>query len=88
MGIGGLGFLAVQIAVHFGATVYALDMRPSSRVLAKVAGAKQAFSNEELDAEFQKGFTVDTTIDFIGSSFCECGHIVPGKLMIDKWLGD
>ena len=43
--------LAVQFAVHLGAEVYAVDMRPSSRELALEFGAKEAFDLPQLDVE-------------------------------------
>ncbi|PAV18079.1 alcohol dehydrogenase I [Pyrrhoderma noxium] len=66
-GIGGLGLLAVQFAVHLGAEVYAVDMRPSSRELALHFGARKAFDLPELDAELKKGFSVDIAIDFVST---------------------
>ncbi|KAH9951745.1 GroES-like protein [Amylocystis lapponica] len=68
IGIGGLGLLAVQIAKHFGAEVYALDIRPSSRALAVDFGATEAFDLEELSARTAKGFTVDAVVDFVSTS--------------------
>ena len=72
IGIGGLGLLAVQIAKHFGAEVYALDIRPTSRALAKKFGAKEAFSHEQLDAQLADGFTVDVVIDFVATNSSKC----------------
>ncbi|EIN09610.1 GroES-like protein [Punctularia strigosozonata HHB-11173 SS5] len=66
-GIGGLGLNAVQIAKHFGAKVFAVDIRPESRALAKEFGADEAFSTIELANELAKGFFVDTVIDFVAS---------------------
>ena len=66
-GIGGLGLLAVQMAVYLGAEVYAVDMRPSSRELALKFGAKAAFDLPQLDAELAKGFTVDCAVDFVST---------------------
>lgn len=70
-GIGGLGLLAVQFAVHLGAEVYAVDMRSSSRELALKFGAKKAFDLIDLDTELQNGFTVDTAIDFVATDTSE-----------------
>ena len=66
-GVGGVGLLALQIAVHFGAQVYAVDSRRSSRELARKFGAKEAFNLDELDAKLAKGFTVDCVLDFVAS---------------------
>ncbi|KAK7039262.1 hypothetical protein VNI00_010167 [Paramarasmius palmivorus] len=67
-GIGGLGHLAVQYAKHFGATVYACDIKPEARELAVELGAVKAFDLIELDQATKNGFTVDITIDFVASS--------------------
>jgi propanol-preferring alcohol dehydrogenase len=48
--------------------VYALDIKPTSRALAKKFGAVEAFDLEELDAQTAKGFTVDIVIDFVATS--------------------
>ncbi|KAL5483611.1 hypothetical protein ACEPAI_8843 [Sanghuangporus weigelae] len=66
-GIGGLGLLAVQLAVYLGAEVYAVDIRPSSRELALRFGARNAFDLVELDAVLAKGFQVDCAVDFVSS---------------------
>lgn len=66
-GIGGLGLLAVQMAVYLGAEVYAVDMRPSSRELALKFGAKAAFDLPQLDAELAKDFSVDCAVDFVST---------------------
>ncbi|KAJ7910862.1 chaperonin 10-like protein [Mycena leptocephala] len=67
-GIGGLGHLALQYAIHFGATVYACDFKPAARKLALELGATEAFDLIELSDKTAKGFTVDTTIDFVASN--------------------
>ena len=59
--------MAVQFAVHLGAEVFAVDMKPSSRKLALEHGAKKAFDLVELDAELAKGFTVDCAVDFVST---------------------
>ena len=66
-GIGGLGLIAVQLAVYLGAEVYAVDIRPSSRELARRFGARAAFDLVDLDAALAKGFKVDCAIDFVSS---------------------
>ncbi|OCB86979.1 GroES-like protein [Sanghuangporus baumii] len=66
-GIGGLGLLAVQLAVYLGAEVYAVDIRPSSRELALRFGARNAFDLVELDAVLAKGFQVDCAVDFVST---------------------
>ena len=75
IGIGGLGLLAVQIAKHFGAEIYALDIKPTSRALAKKFGAIEAFSHEQLDAQLAEGFTVDVVIDFVASNSSKCSRL-------------
>ncbi|KAJ7190429.1 hypothetical protein GGX14DRAFT_382172 [Mycena pura] len=67
-GIGGLGHLALQYAVHFGATVYACDFKPEARKLALELGATEAFDLIELTNKTTAGFTVDTTIDFVSNN--------------------
>ncbi|KAJ7596378.1 GroES-like protein [Mycena floridula] len=70
-GIGGLGHLAVQYAKHFGATVYACDIKPAARKLALELGATEAYDLIEMDQKIKAGFTVDITIDFWGSNQSE-----------------
>ncbi|GLB41041.1 putative groES-like protein [Lyophyllum shimeji] len=65
IGVGGLGHQAVQVAAHFGATVYACDPKPEARELAKKLGAVEAFSPDELTAKIAEGFTVNVAIDFV-----------------------
>lgn len=65
IGVGGLGHQAVQIAAHFGATVYACDPKPEARELAIKLGAVKAFSPEELSAKIADGFTVNVAMDFV-----------------------
>ncbi|KAJ7577394.1 GroES-like protein [Mycena floridula] len=67
-GIGGLGHLAVQYAKHFGATVYACDIKPAARKLALELGATEASDLIKMDQKVKEGFTVDITIDFWGSN--------------------
>jgi propanol-preferring alcohol dehydrogenase len=82
-GIGGLGHLALQYAVHFGATgtlnflfllrahtpaVYACDFKPEARKLALELGATEAFDLIELTNKTTAGFTVDTTMDFVSNN--------------------
>ena len=81
IGIGGLGLLAVQIAKHFGAEVYALDIKPTSRALAKKFGAREAFSHEQLDARIADGFTVDVVIDFVATNSSRCSQF---ELALEK----
>ena len=47
-------------------------MRPSSRELALHFGARKAFDLPELDAELQKGFSVDIAIDFVSNDTSGC----------------
>ncbi|KAH8926649.1 GroES-like protein [Atractiella rhizophila] len=68
-GIGGLGLQAVQICVDIGATVYAVDLKPSSRKLALDNGAKAAYDAIELNALNAAGeLNMDVTIDFVGKA--------------------
>jgi propanol-preferring alcohol dehydrogenase len=48
--------------------VWAVDIKPSSRKLAKEFGAVEAFDLEELDAQIAKGFTVDLAVDFVATN--------------------
>ncbi|KAL1945814.1 hypothetical protein VTO73DRAFT_1816 [Trametes versicolor] len=67
-GAGGLGHQAVQLALHLGATVFAVDLRPEARQLALDLGAEQAFDLEDLTAATGNGtFHVDKVIDFVAS---------------------
>ncbi|OCA90541.1 alcohol dehydrogenase [Bacillus sp. FJAT-27225] len=45
IGIGGLGQLATRAAVLKGCEVYAVDVNPEARALAKTLGVKEAFEN-------------------------------------------
>ena len=56
IGIGGLGHLAVQIALAMGAQVIALDVGPDKLALAKELGAQQAFdvSDPKVFKEIQR----------------------------------
>ncbi|KAF8532177.1 GroES-like protein [Gautieria morchelliformis] len=65
IGVGGLGHQAVQIAAHFGATVYACDSKPEARALALKLGAVEAFSPPELEAKIKAGFSVNVVMDFV-----------------------
>ncbi|KAI0633255.1 GroES-like protein [Trametes polyzona] len=68
-GVGGLGHQAVQVAKHFGATVFAVDLRPEARQLALDLGAEQAFDLLDLTAVTSNGsFNVNKVIDFVASS--------------------
>ncbi|KAJ7573654.1 N-benzyl-3-pyrrolidinol dehydrogenase [Mycena floridula] len=67
-GIGGLGHLGVQYAKHFGATVYACDIKPAARKLALELGAVEAYNLIELNQKIANGFKVDITIDFFGTN--------------------
>jgi propanol-preferring alcohol dehydrogenase len=69
-GVGGLGFLAVQFAKHVGATVYAVDIKPSSRAIALQFGAEKAFDVQELQRAVGEVFTVDVAIDFVANDLC------------------
>ncbi|KAI0356392.1 GroES-like protein [Trametes cingulata] len=67
-GIGGLGHLAVQLAVHLGAQVYACDYKPAARRVALQCGAEQAFNLSELTQATASGkFTVDIVFDFVAN---------------------
>ena len=70
-----MGALAVQFAVHLGAEVYAVDIRPSSRELALRLGARNAFSLTELDEALAKGFQVDVAVDFVSTDTSKSGNI-------------
>ncbi|KAH9947276.1 GroES-like protein [Amylocystis lapponica] len=89
IGIGGLGHLAIQIAKHFGAEVYALDIRPSSRALAVDLGATEAFDLEELSTRTAKGFTVDVVVDFVSTnvSFSAGVSAVQNKIITTDLAG-
>ncbi|KAJ7639234.1 N-benzyl-3-pyrrolidinol dehydrogenase [Roridomyces roridus] len=65
IGVGGLGHQAVQIAAHFGATVYACDLKPEARAVALRLGATEAFSPAELDEKIKGGFKCDVAMDFV-----------------------
>ncbi|KAF5350811.1 hypothetical protein D9758_010404 [Tetrapyrgos nigripes] len=66
-GIGGVGHLGLQYAKHFGATVYACDIKPEARKLALELGATEAFSLLDLNNKITKeSFRVDVVIDFVG----------------------
>ncbi|KAJ7346260.1 N-benzyl-3-pyrrolidinol dehydrogenase [Mycena albidolilacea] len=65
IGVGGLGHQAVQIAAHFGATVYACDPKPEARELALKLGAVEAFSPSELEIKVAEGFVVNVAMDFV-----------------------
>ncbi|KAF5374221.1 hypothetical protein D9758_004662 [Tetrapyrgos nigripes] len=68
-GIGGLGHLTVQYARHFGATVYACDIKPKARKLALELGATEAFDLLDLNNKITwNGFKVDATIDFVSGN--------------------
>ncbi|KAI0823376.1 hypothetical protein BC628DRAFT_1420958 [Trametes gibbosa] len=68
-GISVLGHKALQLAKHFGATVYAVDIRPDARQLTLDRGAEQAFVQDKLTAVTSNGtFHVDTVIDFVASA--------------------
>ncbi|KAF8066769.1 N-benzyl-3-pyrrolidinol dehydrogenase [Lyophyllum atratum] len=81
IGVGGLGHQAVQIAAHFGATVYACDPKPTARELAIKLGAVEAFSPDELTAKIAEGFTVDVAMDFVArsSTFESCKAALRGN---------
>ncbi|OSD03994.1 GroES-like protein [Trametes coccinea BRFM310] len=67
-GCGGLGHLAVQLALYYGATVYVCDFKPAARELALKLGAKQAFDLQDLTSVTSAGtFTVDIVIDFVAN---------------------
>jgi propanol-preferring alcohol dehydrogenase len=51
--------------------VYACDFKPAARKLALELGAAEAFDLIELSDKTAKGFTVDTTIDFVASNQSE-----------------
>ncbi|KAJ7091815.1 GroES-like protein [Mycena epipterygia] len=65
IGVGGLGHQAVQIAAHFGATVYACDPKPEAREVALKLGAVEAFSPSELETKISEGFVVNVAMDFV-----------------------
>ncbi|KAL7281273.1 hypothetical protein ACG7TL_004582 [Trametes sanguinea] len=67
-GCGGLGHLAVQLAVYYGATVYVCDYKPAARELALKLGAKQALDLQDLTNLTTAGtFNVDVVIDFVAN---------------------
>ncbi|OSD03995.1 GroES-like protein [Trametes coccinea BRFM310] len=67
-GCGGLGHLAVQLAIYYGATVYVCDFKPAARELALQLGAKQAFDLQDLTSLTTAGsFNVDVVIDFVAN---------------------
>jgi D-arabinose 1-dehydrogenase-like Zn-dependent alcohol dehydrogenase len=83
-GVGGLGLYAVQFAKHVGATVYAVDMKPSSRALALEFGAEKAFDVQELQAAVGEGFTVDVAIDFVANDLC-ASNLPSEAKRDDRW---
>lgn len=62
IGIGGLGQIALEAAVAKGATVYAVDLNPNARELAKSLGAAGTFENVKEIAQFEP----EVIIDFAG----------------------
>ncbi|KAF8896959.1 chaperonin 10-like protein [Mucidula mucida] len=68
-GIGGLGHLGLQYAKHYGATVYAVDIKPEARKLALELGAEAAYDLATLNKLLTANkLTVDITIDFVATS--------------------
>lgn len=68
LGVGGLGLLAVQLAVLAGAGVVSVsDVRPHALELAAGFGAAHTFSPESLNAAIADGFSVDVVIDFVST---------------------
>ncbi|KAF9032130.1 GroES-like protein [Hymenopellis radicata] len=68
-GIGGLGHLGLQYAKHYGATVYAVDIKPEARKLALELGAEAAYDLATLNQLLSANkLTVDITIDFVSTS--------------------
>ncbi|KAI0648696.1 GroES-like protein [Trametes meyenii] len=71
-GVGGLGHQALQIAKHYGATVFAVDYKRAARELALRLGAERALTLSELMSETAAGtFTVDVVVDFVANGQCE-----------------
>ncbi|MCM3739792.1 zinc-binding dehydrogenase [Oceanobacillus luteolus] len=62
IGIGGLGQIALEAAVAKGATVYAVDLNPNARELAKSLGAAGTFENVKEIAQYEP----EVIIDFAG----------------------
>src|SRR5699024_4399938 len=62
IGIGGLGQIALEAAIAKGATVYAVDLNPNARELAKELGAAGVYENiKEIEQ-----FNPEVIIDFAG----------------------
>ncbi|KAI0667919.1 GroES-like protein [Trametes maxima] len=71
-GVGGLGHQALQIAKHYGATVFAVDYKRAARELAVRLGAERALTLSELTSEIAAGtFTVDVVVDFVANGQCK-----------------
>lgn len=62
IGIGGLGQIALEAAIAKGATVYAVDLNPNARELAKSLGAAGVYENVKEIAQFEP----EVIIDFAG----------------------
>ena len=75
--MGGLGHQAVQLAKHYGATVFACDFKPAARELALRLGAERVFHPSELQDIFAsqlpspERFSVDVVFDFVQKTQCE-----------------
>lgn len=63
IGLGGLGQLGAQLAVHLGAEVYAADVSADARSLAASWGLAGTFSS----AEGMRGLGLDAVVDFVGA---------------------
>lgn len=71
LGCGTIGLLILQIAKSFGASVIALDKRPSSLKMAEILGADQVINISEKDysekiSALTNGFGLDVIIDAAG----------------------
>src|SRR5699024_6087554 len=59
IGIGGLGQIALESAVAIGANVYAVDLNPKARELAKELGAAGVFENVKEIEQFEPEVIID-----------------------------
>jgi alcohol dehydrogenase, propanol-preferring len=75
IGLGGLGFNGVQIAVALGAEVYAAEPRESVHQLAKDFGVKEVVT----DATQLEPFDLDVIVDFAGFGTTTAGAVLAIK---------